>query len=100
MKQDYYEMLDVSHDASSKDIKKAYRALALKYHPDKNPDNEESEVKFKQISEATAIYLTTFLNSLVKGSLTSLQKAESLQEDKPQRASQSIPMLRYLSKTF
>ena len=55
MKQDYYEMLDVSHDASSKDIKKAYRALALKYHPDKNPDNEESEVKFKQISEAYSV---------------------------------------------
>ena len=52
MAQDYYEMLGVSKDASLQDIKKAYRKLALKYHPDKNPGNKEAEEKFKQISDA------------------------------------------------
>lgn len=52
MAQDYYEMLGVSKDASLQDIKKAYRKLAVKYHPDKNPGNKEAEEKFKQISDA------------------------------------------------
>jgi len=51
-KQDYYELLDVSRDASDRDIKKAYRRLAMKYHPDRNPGDEASELKFKEISEA------------------------------------------------
>lgn len=51
-KQDYYELLGVSRDASDRDIKKAYRRLAMKYHPDRNPDDEASELKFKEISEA------------------------------------------------
>ncbi|TCK04903.1 molecular chaperone DnaJ [Marinobacterium mangrovicola] len=51
-KQDYYEILDVPRDASDRDIKKAYRRLAMKYHPDRNPDNKEAEDKFKEISEA------------------------------------------------
>lgn len=50
---DYYKTLDVARSASSSDIKKAYRRLALKWHPDKNPDNqEEATRKFKEISEA------------------------------------------------
>jgi molecular chaperone DnaJ len=49
---DYYEILGVSRDASETDIKKAFRQLALKYHPDRNPDNKESEDKFKEINEA------------------------------------------------
>ncbi|MEW6586983.1 MAG: molecular chaperone DnaJ [Nitrospirota bacterium] len=49
---DYYELLGVSRDASEVDIKKAFRQLALKYHPDRNPDNKESEEKFKEINEA------------------------------------------------
>lgn len=51
-KQDYYEILGVSKDATQDQIKAAYRKLAIKYHPDKNPDNKEAEEKFKQISEA------------------------------------------------
>ncbi|PSL12672.1 molecular chaperone DnaJ [Marinobacterium halophilum] len=51
-KQDYYELLDVSRDASDRDIKKAYRRLAMKYHPDRNPDDKAAEDKFKEISEA------------------------------------------------
>ena len=51
-KQDYYELLDVPRDASDRDIKKAYRRLAMKYHPDRNPDDKEAELKFKEINEA------------------------------------------------
>jgi len=52
MAKDYYSILDVQRDASDDQIKKAYRKLALKYHPDKNPDDPGSEKKFKEISEA------------------------------------------------
>ncbi|BCD60093.1 MULTISPECIES: molecular chaperone DnaJ [unclassified Nitratiruptor] len=49
---DYYELLEVDRNASFEEIKKAYRKLALKYHPDRNPDNKEAEEKFKLINEA------------------------------------------------
>ncbi|MCI5142806.1 MAG: J domain-containing protein, partial [Candidatus Electrothrix sp. ATG1] len=52
---EYYKLLGVEKTASAAEIKKAYRKLALKYHPDKNPDNKEAEAKFKQISEAYAV---------------------------------------------
>ena len=49
---DYYQILGVDKKASQEDIKKAYRKLAVKYHPDKNPDDKTAEEKFKEISEA------------------------------------------------
>jgi molecular chaperone DnaJ len=52
-KRDYYEVLGVGKNASADDIKRAYRRMAMKYHPDKNPDNkEEAEAKFKECAEA------------------------------------------------
>ena len=51
-KRDYYEVLGVNRDASEDDIKKAYRKLAMKHHPDRNPDNQGAEEKFKEAKEA------------------------------------------------
>lgn len=53
--QDYYKVLGVGKNASADDIKKAYRKLALKYHPDKNQGNKEAEEHFKEINEAYAV---------------------------------------------
>jgi curved DNA-binding protein len=55
MAEDYYHILGVEKGAGPEDIKKAYRKLALKYHPDRNPNNREAEEKFKKISEAYAV---------------------------------------------
>ncbi len=52
---DYYKILGVERNASADDIKKAYRKLAIKYHPDKNPNNKASEEKFKEINEANEV---------------------------------------------
>ena len=49
---EYYQVLDVPRDASAEDIKKAYRKLVRKYHPDTNPGNREAESRFKEIGEA------------------------------------------------
>lgn len=51
-KRDYYEILGISKGAGADEIKKAYRKMAIKYHPDKNPDNKEAEAKFKEAAEA------------------------------------------------
>src|SRR5882672_9977422 len=51
-KRDYYEILGVSKTATADEIKKAYRKVAIQFHPDKNPDNKEAEEQFKEAAEA------------------------------------------------
>ena len=52
MSTDYYLILEVSRTATAAEIKKAYRKIAMKYHPDRNPDDHEAEEKFKEAAEA------------------------------------------------
>lgn len=51
-KRDYYEVLGVDQNASDKDIKKGFRRMAMKYHPDRNPDDKVAEESFKEVNEA------------------------------------------------
>ncbi len=59
MSKDYYEVLGVDRNADDTTIKKAYRKLAMKYHPDRNPDNKEAEEKFKELGEAYEVLSDT-----------------------------------------
>lgn len=63
-KRDYYEILGISHNASSDEIKRAYRQMALKYHPDRNPGNKEAEEKFKEAAEAYSVLIDSEKRSI------------------------------------
>lgn len=64
---DYYNILKVDRNATEDDLKKAYRKLAMKWHPDKNPNNKkEAEAKFKQISEAYEVTILSFSLSFLR----------------------------------
>lgn len=59
MQHDYYELLGVSRDASDADIKKAYRKMAMKLHPDRNPGDKEAEEQFKELQKAYSVLSDT-----------------------------------------
>src|SRR2546428_1615202 len=56
-KRDYYDVLDVARSATDEEVKRAYRKLAVKFHPDKNPDDPPAEEKFKELGEAYDVLL-------------------------------------------
>src|ERR1700704_4963779 len=58
-KRDYYEVLGLAKNAGEEEIKKAYRKLAIKFHPDKNPDDKQAEEKFKEAAEAYEVLSNT-----------------------------------------
>ena len=76
-KRDYYEVLGVERGADDASIKKAYRQLAKKYHPDMNPGDAEAEKKFKEASEAYAVlsWDTPLLRAAVQADLAALTSA-------------------------
>ena len=77
-KRDYYEVLGLSKGASADEIKKAYRGLAKKYHPDMNPGDKEAEAKFKEVNEAIEKLKSTIQTGnteAIKADTEALQKA-------------------------
>src|SRR5438045_4004958 len=60
-KRDYYEVLGVNRDASEDDLKKSYRRLAMKWHPDRNPENPRAEEHFKEAKEAYEVLLGAWI---------------------------------------
>src|SRR5262245_50970292 len=62
-KRDYYEVLGVTRTATEAELKQAYRKLAIQYHPDKNPNNQQAEEKFKEINEAYQVLSSAEMRS-------------------------------------
>lgn len=79
---DYYKILGITHNATQEQIKRAYRRLAMEYHPDKNPDNKQAEEKFKEIVEAYDVLISPekrkqFDNLLTFGKQTKYQNTST-----------------------
>ena len=74
MKEDYYKTLGVSKGASASEIKKAYRKMAIKYHPDKNPGDKAAEEKFKGAAEAYDVLSNPEKNHVMTNLVTRLSK--------------------------
>lgn len=81
-KRDYYEVLGVDRGADEATIKKAYRQLAKKYHPDMNPGDKEAEKKFKEASEAYAVLSDAEKrDSMISSDMLRLNRAAEVPED-------------------
>ena len=88
---DYYEVLGVDPDASDADIKRAYRKLSLKYHPDKNPGNEEANRKFQEVAKAYEVLSDAEKRILYdSGGEAALKEAEQPQAMNPFGKSRSF----------
>lgn len=87
---DYYYELSVSIDATAKEIKIAYRHLAVKYHPDKNPNDKNAEAKFKRIAEAYAVLSDPNLRSTYDAYEHSKVRVKNPVQ-RPAQAKQSTP---------
>lgn len=71
---DYYKILQVDKNVKDEDLKKAYRKLAMKWHPDKNPTNKkDAETKFKQISEAYEVFFSFVMGSVKFSAFTQIR---------------------------
>ncbi len=86
-KRDYYEVLGVGKDASADEIKHAYKKLAIKYHPDKNPGDKEAEEKFKEAAEAYDVLVNSTTSSASTPPVAVLVAADSAARDSVSRIS-------------
>ena len=75
VRRNYYQILDVQKNASPEEIKKAYRVLAMKYHPDRNPADEESVKRFKEATQAYAILSDPVKRQVYDGQMRSEESA-------------------------
>ena len=94
-KRDYYEVLGVPKDADEAALKKAYRVLAKKYHPDANPGDKEAEAKFKEASEAYSVLSAQKLFSKVYEQAQAAQGAAGAQGQAGPQAGQSASQAGY-----
>ncbi len=97
---DYYKILGISKDASEKDIKKAYRKLARKYHPDLNPNNKQSEIKFKEINEANEVLSNPENRKKYDKYGKDWKHAEEFEKAQQQQNQQAYSQKRYTQQTY
>ena len=97
-KRDYYEVLGVDKSASKDVIKKAYRKLAMKYHPDRNPDDSEAEAKFKEASEAADVLLSDEKNHVMINLV--MQRLKELAEEAKVLVVSTLHLFQIFSKIF
>ena len=103
VKRDYYEILEINRDASQSDIKKSFRSLARKFHPDKNPDDPESELKFKEVQEERQAKITEAQELQEKGQKDAPTMSDEEKQDmglKLQSLSQDIQFLNEKTNQF
>ena len=96
-KRDYYEVLGINRDASEEEIKKAYRKLAMKHHPDRNPDNPKSEELFKEAKEAYEVLCDAGKRGAYDQYGHAGVNPQGMGAERPERASALSPTLSAIS---